>query len=71
MAKLLTIKQLVDQHEIVLDILLGYLAKIALHHVDDLQQELKHHRCVHILLCDGGKPDVCTLEVRRKKLGTS
>jgi hypothetical protein len=57
-----TIEQLVDQHKVVLDVLLGDLAKVVLHNIDDFQQKLEHHCGVNILLCDGSQPDVCTLK---------
>lgn len=55
------IQQLVDEHEVILDVLLRDLAEVGLHHLDDLQKELKHHRGVHILLGHSRQPNVCSL----------
>ena len=58
-----TVEQLIDEDEVVLDILLADLAEVRLHDADDLQEELEHHRRVHVLLRDGGQPDVGALDV--------
>ena len=58
-----TVEQLVDEDKVVLDVLLRDLAEVRLHDADDLEQELEHHRCVHILLRHGRQPDVGTLYV--------
>lgn len=58
----LTVQQLVNQYKIVLDVLLGDLAEVRLHHFDDLQQELEHHRGVDILLRHSRQPDVRSLQ---------
>lgn len=54
----LTIEQLVDQHKVVLDVLLADLAKVRRHDVTHLVEELEHHGSVDILLGDGRQPDV-------------
>lgn len=59
----LTVQQLVDEHEVVLDVLLGDLPEVGLHDVAHLEQELEHHGGVHVLLGDGGQPDVGALDV--------
>ena len=53
-----TVKQLVDEHEVVLDVLLADLAEVGRHDVAHLVQELKHHGGVDVLLGDGRQPDV-------------
>ena len=58
---MLTVEQLVDEHEVVLDVLLGDLAEVALHHLDHLEQELEHHGGVHVLLRHRRQPDVRAL----------
>jgi hypothetical protein len=57
----LTIQQLVNQHEVILDVFFGNLAEVRLHDINDFQQELKNHGSVNILLRYGCKPDVCSL----------
>ena len=50
-------QELVDQHEVVLHVLLRDLAEVGLHHVAHLQQELEHHRRVHVLLRHRSQPE--------------
>lgn len=60
------VEQLVDEHEVVLHVLLADLAEVALHHLADLPEELEHHRGVHVLLGHGGDPDVRLLDVKER-----
>lgn len=48
-----TVQQLVDQHEVVLDVLFGDLSEVRLHDINDFQQKLENHGSVNILLRDG------------------
>lgn len=47
-----TVQQLVDQHEVVLDVLFGNLSEVRLHDIDDFQQKLENHGSIYILLRD-------------------
>lgn len=38
-----TIKELVDEDKVVLDVLLRHLSEVGLHAIGDLQEELEHH----------------------------
>ena len=58
-----TIQQLVDEHKVVLDVLLADLAKVGGHDVTHLVEELEHHGGVDILLGDGRQPDVGALDM--------
>lgn len=64
-----TIEQLVDEHKVVLDVLLADLAKVGRHDVAHLVQELEHHGGVDILLGDGRQPDVGALDVEEAGAG--
>lgn len=64
-----TIEQLVDEHKVVLDVLLADLAKVGCHDVAHLIQELEHHGGVDILLGDGRQPDVGALDVEEAGAG--
>ena len=57
------IQNLVDEDKVVLDVLLADFAKVVLHHLDHLEEELEHHGGVDILLGDGGQPQVGPLDV--------
>jgi len=63
----LTVQQLVDENKVVLDILLADLAEVRLHHVAHLNEELKHHRRVHVLLRDGREPDIGATNVKERR----
>lgn len=65
----ITIEELVDEHKVVLDVLLGDLAKVGLHDVDDLEEELKDHGSVDILLGHCGEPYVGPLYVEERGPG--
>ena len=62
-----TVQQLIDEHKVVLDVLLRDLAEVGLHDTDDLEEELKHHGCIDILLCDGREPDVGSFDVEETR----
>lgn len=64
-----TVQQLVDQHKVVLDVLLADFAKVGRHDVAHLVQELKYHGGVDILLGDGRQPDVGALDVEEAGAG--
>lgn len=64
-----TVQQLVDEHKVVLDVLLADLAKVGRHDVAHLVQELEHHGGVDILLGDGRQPDVGALDVEEAGAG--
>ena len=64
-----TIQDLVDEDEVVLDVVLGDFAKVVLHDLHHLVQELEHHGGVDILLGDGRHPDVGTLYVEETGAG--
>lgn len=66
---LLTVEQLIDEHKVVLDVLLADLAKVGCHDVTHLVQELEHHGGVDILLSDGCQPDVGALHVEKAGTG--
>ena len=57
------IQDLVDEDKVVLDVLLADLAKVVLHDLDHLEEELKYHSGVDILLGDRGQPQVGPLDV--------
>lgn len=57
------VQQLVDEHKVVLDVLLADLAKVGLHHLTHLEQELKDHGGVDILPGHCRQPDVGPLDV--------
>ena len=63
------VQQLVDEHKVVLHVLLGDLAEVGLHDVAHLEQELKDHGGVHVLLGDGRQPDVGALDVEEGGAG--
>ncbi len=65
----LTIQQLVDQHKVVLDILLADLPKVSRHDVTHLVEELEHHGGVDVLLGDSSQPDVGALDVEEAGAG--
>lgn len=65
----LTVQQLVDEHKVVLDVLLADLAKVGRHDITHLVEKLEHHRCVDILLGDCCQPDVGTLDVEKTGAG--
>lgn len=58
-----TIEQLVDEHEVVLHILLVHLAEIGLHGVREPVEELEHHRRVDVVPSHSAYPDVSALYV--------
>lgn len=64
-----TIEQLVDEHKVVLDVLLTDLAKVGRHDVTHFVQELEHHGGVDILLGDGRQPDVGALDMEEAGTG--
>lgn len=64
-----TIQQLIDQHKVVLDVLLADLAEIGSHDVAHLVEELKHHGGVDILFGDRCQPDVGALDVEEAGAG--
>lgn len=64
-----TIQKLVDQHKVVLDVLLADLAEICSHDVTHLVEELEDHGGVDILLGDGSQPDVGALDVEEAGAG--
>ena len=43
-----TVKQLVDEYEVVLDVFLRDVAKIGLQHLHHLVKELEHHGSIHV-----------------------
>lgn len=64
-----TIQQLVDEHKVVLDVLLADLAKVGRHDVTHLVEELEYHGGVDILLGDGRQPDVGALDMEEAGAG--
>lgn len=64
-----TIQQLVDEHKVVLDVLLADLAKVGCHDVTHFVEELEHHGGVDILLGDGRQPDVGALDMEEAGAG--
>lgn len=64
-----TIQQLIDEHKVVLDVLLADLAEVGGHDVTHFVKELKHHGGVDILLGDGCQPDVGALHVEEAGAG--
>lgn len=67
--KHLTIQQLIDQHKVVLYVLLADLPEVGGHHVTHLVKKLEHHGGVDILLGDSSQPDVGTLDVEEARAG--
>ncbi len=63
------IEELVDQHKVVLHVLLADLAEVALHDVAHLQEELEDHRRGDVLLGDGGQPKVASFDVEERGSG--
>lgn len=64
-----TVQQLVDQHKVVLDVLLADFAKVGGHDVTHLVKELKHHGGVDVLLGDGRQPDIGALDMEEAGAG--
>lgn len=64
-----TIEQLVDEHKVVLDVLLTDLAKVGCHDVAHFVQELEHHGGIDILLGDGCQPDIGALDMEEAGTG--
>ncbi len=64
-----TIQQLVDEHKVVLDILLADLAKISRHDVTHLVEELEHHGSIDILLGDCCQPDIGAFDMEEAGAG--
>lgn len=64
-----TIQQLVDEHKVILDVLLADLAKVCRHDVTHLVEEFEHHGGVDILLGDGRQPDVGALDMEKAGAG--
>lgn len=64
-----TIQQLIDEHKVVLDVLLADLAKVGRHDVTHFVEELEHHGSVDILLGDGRQPDVGAFDVEEAGAG--
>ena len=52
------VQKLINQDKVVLHILLRDLAKVVLHDLDNLEEELEDHGGVDILLGDSGQPEV-------------
>lgn len=61
------VQQLVDEHEVVLDVLLVDLAEVRLHHLREPDEELEHHGAVDVLLGDRGQPDVRAAYVEERR----
>lgn len=64
-----TVQQLVDEHKVVLDVLLADFAKVGRHDVAHLVEELEHHGGVDVLLGDRRQPDVGTLDMEEAGAG--
>lgn len=64
-----TVQELVDEHKVVLDVLLADLAKVGRHDVTHLIEELEHHGGVDILLGDSRQPDVGALDMKEAGAG--
>lgn len=64
-----TIQQLIDEHKVVLDVLLADLAKVGRHDVTHFVEKLKHHGGVDVLLGDCCQPDVGALHVEEAGAG--
>lgn len=60
------VQQLVDKHEVVLDVLLVDLAEVRLHDLREPDEELEHHGAVDVLLGDGGQPNVRAADVEER-----
>lgn len=56
--KVITVQELVNEDEVVLDVFLADLAEVGRHHVTHLVEELEYHGGVDVLLGDGSQPDV-------------
>lgn len=66
---ILTIQQLVDEHEVVLYVLFADLSKIGSHHITHLVEELEDHGSVDILLSNSSQPDVGALDMEETGAG--
>lgn len=64
-----TVQKLIDQHKVVLNVLLADLAKIGRHDVTHFIKELEHHGRVDILLGDGSQPDVGAFDMEETGAG--
>lgn len=64
-----TVQQLVDEHKVVLDVLLADFAKVGGHDVTHLVKELEHHGGVDVLLGDGRQPDIGALDMEEAGAG--
>ena len=52
------VQKFVDEHEVILHVLLADLAEVRLHDFDHLREKLEDHAGVDVLLGDGAQPDV-------------
>lgn len=58
-----TIQQLLEEDNVVLDVFLADLANVGGHDITHLVEELKHHAGIDLLLGDGSQPDVGAFDV--------
>lgn len=63
----INVKQLVDEHKVVLDVLLGHLAEVLRHHIDHAVQELEHHNGIDVGPGHGAQPDAAALHVEEAR----
>jgi len=61
------VKQLVDEHKVVLDVLLVDLAEVRLHDLCEPYEELEHHGAVDVLFGDGRQPNVGPADVEERR----
>lgn len=64
-----TVQQLVDEHKVVLDVLLADFAEVGGHDVAHLVEELEDHGGVDVLLGDGRQPDVGAFDMEEAGAG--
>lgn len=62
-----TIKQFIDKHKVVLDVILCHFSKIRLHDGHHLSQELKDESCIDILFGGDRQPDVGPFDVKETR----
>jgi len=60
------VEQLVDEHKVVLDVLLVDLAEVRLHDLREPYEKLEYHGTVDVLLSDGGQPNVGPADVKER-----
>ena len=62
-----TVEQFVDEHKVVLDVVLRHFAEVRLHDRDHLSEEFKDESRVHVLFGRHRQPDVRPFDVKETR----